>query len=617
MLNDFYKIGQVIEVRGQKLRVRVFENKNSNILVYQGHIIKNVSVGSFVKIPKGFSNIIGKIEGEYIQENRQAANSANNQRFTKESETIDRIIEVSIMGVLSEGYFRRGLIDIPLVFSDVYILSDTEVQKIFEFSSSKDSALCIGSINDYKEEKLYVDASTLLASHIGIFGNTGSGKSNTLAKIYTECFGKFKNSPGFQNSRFILIDFNGEYVAAFDETKAVYQLSTRSENRDKIPISHAFLEDLDMWAIICEATEKTQRPFLNRTVRLYKRLREINLESQTVEAYIRKMLATLMDNYFENPVLFVKQHGQIKEMLQGLFYNTESAFGFMDTLYPRSQSGKMLLCIDNPPATIWLDTKARFNESMTSRLLNDLFTRNNFKMLDEYALFDFSIRYKYLEELSSQRINEEHISPLIGRFQNRSRSVKKLFHVSDAVTENWLSVYSLVDVNVEFKKIIPLIICKYYYDAHKQNHHGKSLHIIIDEAHNVLSTASERESQTWKDYRLETFEEIIKEGRKFGVFLTIASQRPSDISATVISQLHNYFIHRLVNNEDIRAIGKAVAFIDNTSYEMISVLPQGACIFTGVASNFPVLVQVDLLPSTLQPQSTTINLGKLWMQGEN
>lgn len=66
MLNDYYKIGQVIEVRGQRVRIKVLENKNSNILVYQGQIVKNVSVGSFVKIPKGFSNIIGKIEGEYI-----------------------------------------------------------------------------------------------------------------------------------------------------------------------------------------------------------------------------------------------------------------------------------------------------------------------------------------------------------------------------------------------------------------------------------------------------------------------------------------------------------------------------------------------------------------------
>lgn len=162
--------------------------------------------------------------------------------------------------------------------------------------------------------------------------------------------------------------------------------------------------------------------------------------------------------------------------------------------------------------------------------------------------------------------------------------------------------------------IVPLIICKYFYERQRLNFNGSSLHIIIDEAHNILSTTSERESQTWKDYRLETFEEIIKEGRKFGTFLTISSQRPSDISETIISQLHNYFIHRLVNNEDIRAIGKAVAFIDNTSYEMISVLPQGACIFTGVASNFPVLVQVDLLPKQQQPQSSTINLTELWKE---
>ena len=114
-MTDFYKIGQVIEVRGQKLRIRVFENKNSNILIYNGQIIKNVSVGGFVKIPKGFSNIIARIEGEYIQENCDK----NAVRFSKESETIDRIIEVSIMGVLNDGvlsiflWFSRMLISSP------------------------------------------------------------------------------------------------------------------------------------------------------------------------------------------------------------------------------------------------------------------------------------------------------------------------------------------------------------------------------------------------------------------------------------------------------------------------------------------------------------------------
>lgn len=609
MLNDFYKVGQVIEVRGQKLRIRVFENKNSNILIYQGKIIKNVSVGSFVKIPKGFNNIIGKIEGEYIQESSLPANNAKSIRFTKESETIDRIIEVSIMGVLDDDRFRRGLIDIPLVFSDVFILDDNEVQKIFEFSKNKDTAICIGAINDYKEEKLYVDTSLLFASHIGIFGNTGSGKSNTLAKLYTECFKKFKNTSGFDKSKFIVIDFNGEYISTFDSEKTVYNLSTRTNQGDKIPISPSFLEDLDVWAIICEATEKTQRPFLNRTISLYKRLRVINNGDISIEHYIKKILSSLFDNYFELPTLFVKQFNLIKEILALLFENTDNAIKILDTIYPRTQQSKIVLCRDAEDSLLWADSREKMNENITEPILTTL---TEFRKPDEYSLFDFSIKYKYMDELSSQRINEEHISPLIARFENRSKKVKQIFNVTTNISASWLSIYSLADVNIEFKKIIPLIICKYSYERHKQNQGEKSLHFIIDEAHNILSTASERESQTWKDYRLETFEEIIKEGRKFGVFLTISSQRPFDISETIISQLHNYFIHRLVNNEDIRAIGKAVSFIDNTSYEMISVLPQGACIFTGVASNFPVLVQVDLLPKPLQPKSTTVDLVELW-----
>ena len=605
-MNDFYKIGQVIEVRGQKIRIRVFENKNSNILVYQGHVIKNVSVGSFVKIPKGFSNIIGRIEGEYIQETKFAGNGSDHLRFSKESETIDRIIEVSIMGVLNDGRFQRGLIDIPLVFSDAYMLTDKEVGKIFEFSSDLATSVCIGAINDYKEEKLYISANSLFASHIGIFGNTGSGKSNTLAKLYTECFQRFKEMPGFSKSQFLLIDFNGEYTEAFDESKKVYKLSTRVDTGDQIPIHQSFLEDVELWAIICEATEKTQKPFLTKSIDLYRKLREV----ENPMRYIRSMMKNLLLRYYDNPQVFLKQLTGLKSILTLLFSNAEQGIKILNSIELRVQGTKFYRIAEEGER--WANNLDDYEKYFVAAILNAVFIDTNYKEIDEYLLFEFALRYKYLDSLCSQYISEEHVGPLISRFDNRVRRVKRLFAICENPPSDWLSVYSLVDVNVEFKKVVPLIICKYFYERQRQNFNGRSLHIIIDEAHNVLSTTSERESQTWKDYRLETFEEIIKEGRKFGTFLTISSQRPSDISATIISQLHNYFIHRLVNNEDIRAIGKAVAFIDNTSYEMISVLPQGACIFTGVASNFPVLVQVDLLPKQKQPQSNTINLTNLW-----
>jgi len=132
------------------------------------------------------------------------------------------------------------------------------------------------------------------------------------------------------------------------------------------------------------------------------------------------------------------------------------------------------------------------------------------------------------------------------------------------------------------------------------------LNIVIDEAHNILSTQSFREAESWKDYRLETFEEIIKEGRKFGVFVTIASQRPNDISHTITSQAHNYFIHRLLNERDLKAIASAVSYIDRVTEESIPTLPTGTCIFSGIASQMPLKINVKPLPIDARPQSGTL-----------
>ncbi|HHZ00949.1 MAG TPA: ATP-binding protein, partial [Tissierellia bacterium] len=470
---------------------------------------------------------------------------------------------------------------------------------------------CIGSISDYKENKLFISANSLFASHIGIFGNTGSGKSNTLAKLYTECFQRFREMPGFTKSKFLIIDFNGEYTQTFDESKKVYRLSTRVDTGDSIPIHQSFLEDLELWSIICEATEKTQKPFLSKCIDLYSRLRE----TDNLMAYIRGMIRNLLLRYYDNPQMFLRQLTGLKTIFTLLFVDAEPAISILNSIQLRSVQGTTKFFRPSDQDGHWANSLDDYEKHFVSAILDSVFIQTNYKDMDEYLIFEYALRYKYLDSLCSQYINEEHIGPLISRFENRVKQVKRLFRICKNPPSDWIAVYSLVDVNVEFKKIVPLIICKYFYERQRQNFYGRSsLHIIIDEAHNILSKISERESQSWKDYRLETFEEIIKEGRKFGTFLTISSQRPSDISETIISQLHNYFIHRLVNNEDIRAIGKAVAFIDNTTYEMISVLPQGACIFTGVASNFPVLVQVDLLPKQQQPQSTTINLAELWQK---
>src|SRR5690606_2502289 len=155
---------------------------------------------------------------------------------------------------------------------------------------------------------------------------------------------------------------------------------------------------------------------------------------------------------------------------------------------------------------------------------------------------------------------------------------------------------------------------KYFYEYFKRKNLSRNryFNIIIDEAHNILSRNSIRESETWKDYRLETFEEIIKEGRKFGVFLSISSQRPSDISDTIISQMHNYFLHRLINNKDIESIGRTVSYLDKISFESLSILPQGACILAGLSADLPIVLKINELPNEFKPHNETITLSSHW-----
>lgn len=121
-----------------------------------------------------------------------------------------------------------------------------------------------------------------------------------------------------------------------------------------------------------------------------------------------------------------------------------------------------------------------------------------------------------------------------------------------------------------------------------------------------------RESESWKDYRLEVFEEIIKEGRKFGVFMTIASQRPSDISSTIISQLHNYFIHRLMNERDIQQVSNTISYLDKVSVESLPILSTGVCVLAGQLAEMPIIVQIDRIEEKNKPQNETINLIKAW-----
>lgn len=169
------------------------------------------------------------------------------------------------------------------------------------------------------------------------------------------------------------------------------------------------------------------------------------------------------------------------------------------------------------------------------------------------------------------------------------------------------------NVDTECKETFALLLSKMLYENKKNDSNCASVHLIIDEAHNILNSFKSTHSDVWEDYRLTTFETMIKEGRKYGFFLTIASQRPADISPTIMSQIHNYIIHKLVNDKDLQMLENTMPTLDAFSKSRIPTLGKGEAVLTGRAFGMPSLIKVDYEEYS-RPDSDDVDLIAAWSE---
>jgi uncharacterized protein len=617
--SSILKIGNVTSVEGRFIKVSVDKTKNSSHLLYKGKTLKNVSVGSYIKICKGFERIIGKIEGEYIVEEKGILN----KEYRNELARVKRVLNVSLLGFMINGNFERGIKELPLIDNECFLLNDTEFSRVHDFIRGVDQPIELGHLAQEKGRKINVGMNCLFASHIGIFGNTGSGKSYTLAKLYRELLLKFKDKKKFQkNASFYLIDFNGEYlnddrdndnVIIEKEFKNTFRLSTKDFKGDRFPISSDLVTDSTIWMILLEATEKTQTPFIKRT--LDSSTLEAKLSSgQSIKQFAFEILKAITGN---------SDKALEKNLLINFLWELDKAINdFSNGIKPLIQMLSQELQYNSTRNYYYLHTSdygtIYSNQDQFFEYLNPYFTNITIddSKLDQIKKIRLKFIFNYYDEIVKGFSNKEHLSPLLKRLTSRINDILKLIVVVEDEGSYFhanFTVISLKEVNIHMRKVLPLLFCKQFYEKKKLDNNRESfLNIIIDEAHNILSSNSMRESELWKDYRLETFEEIIKEGRKFGVFLTIASQRPYDISSTIISQLHNYFLHRLINNNDIMAIERTVSYLDKVSFDSLPILPTGTCILAGLAAQVPVVVEIDKIEDKYKPFNQTIQPLQYW-----
>lgn len=613
--DSILKIGNVVSVSGRTVKIKVDKAKNVSHLLFNGETIKNITVGGYIKIRKGFEIMVGKIDGEHIDEKPYFAN----KEYVDQREIFERILEVKLVGFYDAQIFKKGIKELPLIDNECFLLDKDEYKDVHNFVRETDIPLDIGVLANDKGISINIGVNSLFASHIGIFGNTGSGKSYTLAAIYSKLFSAFSQSRKFKdNARFFLLDFNGEYLkprVTNDSTpdniitsanlKKTFHLSTRV-TVDKYPLSHEAINDELLWIIAAEATEKTQAPFLRRSIKNH---------------YIDNHLtndSTFRDILFEIVTTITgTKNKEYLSLIHQFFKDLETVFPEgVEGLADLRQTVPNRVRYHNHQSEFTIDNvfgdNAGFPNAVRNLLQN---VRFDLPRINVFSIIHAKIVLNFYLEIARGFSNREHIAPMLKRLEKRVQDLSKVIDLESPTNrlDKLLTVISFKDVNIHMRKVLPLLICKQLYERKKsEGDKSKYLNLIVDEAHNILSDASLRESEQWKDYRLETFEEIIKEGRKFGTFLTVSSQRPYDISPTIISQLHNYFLHRLINEKDLKAVENTISFLDRVSFESLPILPTGSCILAGLVSQVPVIVEIASLAKENQPLSDTYKPTDFW-----
>lgn len=557
-------IGRIIEVKGLSVKAKLF-TLLPPYLVHNGIRESAPKINGFVKTRIGLDIVICQVVGEFSEEVGGAVSG--------------HYLQLDVKGYLSNGRFIQGLRILPIVSANIELLEDQEFNKIY--CSSSKTTMCLGRNLFDENKKVNVNVNGLIPSHIGIFGNTGSGKSNTLAKILSSYF-EIVADHSTKSGKFIIFDLNNEYSGdsiCDAKNKELYKLNTRKESKKRIPLNLDSLTE-DSFVVLMNASQKTQAPVVKNAFRESMKKDDERKDEGFYLNYIKSIIKNSRKALF-----FSMRH-----YLASYFQNLDNFHYHSVQMKIYYKDGSINIYPENPLFASKLD-------EITVTIPGDPLER-----------FLFELYFSVAQE-NENGVNLDFMMPLISRARKLINDFHKIFdfheNFKDIFHGRNVCIIQLGNVNKDMKEIVPSIISENIFNRLQESKEEKGvkqiINIVADEAHSILYDA--KNDILAHDSVLQTFEKVIKEGRKFGLYLMLASQRPSDISQTIISQLHNYFIHKLVNPSDIQMIRKAVAYMDENSLNFITILAPGECIVSGTAFQMPTFMYVEQVEEKKRPNS--------------
>lgn len=607
------KLGVIVGVDGDISQVGMYHLSNDAEYLWYGDVLQGAKIGAYLTILQNNVKIIASVVTEKVADQQNTIRSTEfDNRFSKNS--INRIVHLKTKGVIENGEFQVTSQYVPMIGNEVCITSKKDLELIYGINDAEPTISIGKSILEGQVVPLSINK--IFASHIGVFGNTGSGKSNTLHKLFLELFRSEYRKNILEHSKFYVIDFNGEYTKddsfGVTDNKKVFDIDTRNQTINKIPITSDYLFDPDILSILFGATIATQVPFLRKALNIWEEKKYNGASiAKFVVGTLKKILTSgdsVNSEAKENWITVARDYLQTTE------------FYLLDNLISLNFHSSDKYYFSGPPANVFINEKSEINNQALAYLCIPGLTNaleNSFNQLSMIDKLKFHLEFQRVHQSAWKSTNIEHINPLFHRIENALNSLKKVVDVKENIEEDFssLNIINLVHANQEITRLVPMLISKMIYDQQKtkiaENDVTCTSHLIIDEAHNILNAQNHSVGDTWQDYRLNIFEEIIKEGRKFGFYLTLSSQRPADISPTILSQVHNYFIHRLVNDNDLRMLVNTMPTLDKTSFNKIPSLGKGEVIITGNAIQVPVFVKVDK-EEVIRPNSDDVILTELW-----
>lgn len=613
-------IGSVVAVTADRFVIEMHSGTDSFTVVGFDDMHYVARLGSFVMIPAQAEYVVAEIVG--LRERDAGAGGEIDKAASA------KFLDVVPVGMLpiEGGKFRFGVSIFPSLYTDALYALDGELDRIFdtspvsEPSEGADGGPCIPAeatrlrileighsvvFEDY-DVKIRIDE--FFGGHAAVLGNTGSGKSCTVASILQELFDK-PNEHHARGATFVVLDVNGEYHQAFEKLPdggivGVERLvldGTAAANRFRIP--HWFL-DLSEWELLLQASERTQVPILRMALGLATLFgaaagQQLNdIRNHILAKCITQILSDESPpGAKETRILGILQRFRTAEISSGTIgamvhvhfgnmANIEDAFEYL--VGEDGESGFIiedfkLPDYSNSPFDFEtlgdaIDLALLYEEAHGNRQIRDYCSQmvTRFKALMERE------DYAFLRHAAAGAVADT------GTFLARLLGLKT--HQNGYAKSSQIVIIDMNAVEDEVVELVSAVVARMIFRLLRQAapRNRFPVHLLLEEAHRYISATPSR-------YALDAgrmFERIAKEGRKYGLFLLVASQRPSELSKTVLSQCSNFVVHRIQNPDDLSQIRQMSPSISDGVLRRLPTLPKQHALVFGNSVNLPTTFKV-------------------------